>query len=212
MDKDRKELAFEKEAKSVAPILEAAPATPSDKDQIQLIRKSKAITIAQPSIQMESKSPVSVLGKAEEAPPVLKDETIELALALKTTLTGDVYKPGIAMEPARAKKKDEKTAQTGSLDSNFFERNVTTRHNATDADLLPTLENIIRRAQGKVSSVKIDPQTDRLKSIEAEIPAQSYPSFCRELARLATFQAPPPTLSDKNLDTIQVRISFIYPH
>ena len=69
---------------------------------------------------MESKFPASVLGKAEEAPPVLKDKTIELALALKTTLTGDVYKPGIAMEPARAPKKDEKAAGTESLDSNFL--------------------------------------------------------------------------------------------
>ena len=209
---DRTKPAFEKEAKGVTPVLEVAPATPPDKEQIQLARKSKAITIVQPSIPMESKSPASVLGKAEKAPPVLKDETIELTLALKTALTGDVYEPGITMEPAQAPKKDEKAARTGSLDSNFFERNVTTRHNATDADLLTTLENIIRRAQGKVSTVEIDPQTDRLKSIEAEIPAQGYPSFCRELARLATFQTPPPTLSDKDPDTIRVRISFIYQH
>jgi hypothetical protein len=207
---DRMKPAFEKEAKSVAPVLEADPTTPSDKKQIRLTRKSKATTTVQPSIQRESKPLTSVLGKAEEAPPVIKDKTIQLAMVLKTTLTGGVYRPGIAMEPAQLPKKDEKAAGTESPDSDFFERNVTAKYKAPVADLLPSLKNIIRRAQGKVSTVEIDRQTHRLKSIDAEIPAQSYPSFCRELARLATFQAPP--LSDKDPDTIQVRISFIYQH
>jgi hypothetical protein len=207
---DRMKPAFEKEAKSVAPVLEADPTTPSDKKQIRLTRKSKATTTVQPSIQRESKPLTSVLGKAEEAPPVIKDKIIQLAMVLKTTLTGGVYRPGIAMEPAQLPKKDEKTAGTESSDSDFFEQNVTARHKAPVSGLFPSLKNIISRAQGKVSSVEFDRQTDRLKSIDAEIPAQSYPSFCRELARLATFQAPPRPLSDKDPDTIQVRISFIY--
>ena len=209
---DRMKLAFKEEAKSVTPVLEAVPTTPSDKEQIRLTRESKATTTVQPSIQRESKPPTSVVGKAEEAPPVIKDNTIELALVLKTAPTGGVYRPGIAMEPSRLPKKDEKAAGTENTDSDFFERNATAKHKAPVADLLPSLENIIRRAQGKVSFVEIDRQTDRLKSIDAEIPAQSYPSFCRELARLATFQAPPSPLSDQDLDTIQVRINFIYPH
>lgn len=209
---DRTKLAFEKEAKGVAPVLEPAPATPSDKEQIRLARKSKAITIVQPSIQRESTPPASVLGKAEEAPPNIKDKTIELALVLKTGPAGDGYRLGAAMETARFQKKDEKAAGTESSDSKFFERNVTAKHNGPVPDLLPSLKNIIHRSQGKVSTVEFDTQTDRLKSMDAEIPAQSYPSFCRKLARLATFQAPPPTLSDKDLDSIQVHISFIYPH
>jgi hypothetical protein len=209
---DRMKLEFEKEAKSVAPLLEAVPATPSDKEQIRLTRKSQATTAVQPSIQRESRPPTSVLGTAEEAPPVIKDKTIDLALVLKTGPTGDDYRPGIAMEPARLPKKDEKAAKTEIPDSDFFEKNATAKHKTPVADLLPSLENIIRRAQGKVSFVEIDRQTDRLKSIVSEIPAQSYPSFCRELARLATFQAPPPPFSDKDPDTIQVRINFIYQH
>ncbi len=209
---DRMKPAFKEEAKSAAPVLEPVPPAPSDKEQIRLTRKSKATTTVQPSIQRESEPPASVLGKAQEAPPVIKDKTIELALVLKTDFTGGVYRPGIAMEAAQLPKKDEKAAGTENTDSDFFEKNVTTKQSEPVADLLPRLENIIRRAQGKVSFVEIDRQTDRLKWIDAEIPAQSYPSFCRELGRLATFQAPPPPFSDKDLDTIQVRISFIYPH
>ena len=209
---DRMKLEFEKEAKSVAPLLEAVPATPSDKEQIRLTRKSQATTAVQPSIQRESRPPTSVLGTAEEAAPVVKDKTIELALVLKTAPTGGVYRPGIAMEPARLPKNDQKAARTENTDIDFFERNATAKHSGPVADLLPSLENIIRRAQGKVSFVEIDRQTDQLKSIVSEIPAQSYPSFCRELARLATFQAPPPPFSDKDPDTIQVRINFIYQH
>jgi hypothetical protein len=209
---DRMKPAFEKEAKSVAPILEAVPTTPSDKKQIRLTQKSKATTTVQPSIQTESKLSTSVFGKAEEAPPVIKGKIIQLALVLKTGPTGDGYRPGTPMEPARIPRKDEKAAGTESSDSDFFERNVTARHNGPVSDLLFSLKNIILRVQGKVSFVEIDRQTDRLRSIDAEIPARSYPSFCRELARLATFQAPPRPLSGKELDTIQVRINFIYPN
>jgi len=207
---DRMKPAFEKEAKSVAPILEAVPTTPSNKEQIRLTRKSKATTPVQPSIQRESTSPTSVLGKAEEAPPVTKDNTIQLALVLKTGPTEEGYGPVTAMEAARLPKKDGTAAGTESSDSDFFEKNVMTQQSEPVGDLFPSLKNIVRRAQGKVSFVEIDGQTHRLTSIDAEIPARSYPSFCRELTRLATFQAPPRPLSDKDPETLQVRIRFIY--
>ena len=209
---DRMKPAFEKKAKHVAPDLEAVPAIPSDKEQIGLTQKSKATNTIQPSIQRESKPPASVLGKAEEAGPLIKDQTIELALVLETRPTGDGYSPGPAMEPSRRPEKDEKAAGAKRSDSDFFERNVKARHNGPVTDLLSSLKNIVGHAQGKIFTVEIDRQTDRLKSMDAKIPALSYPSFCRELARLATFQSPPLPLSDKNLDTIQVRITFIYPN
>ncbi len=209
-EEDRMKPAFEKEAKSVAPILEAVPTTPSNKEQIRLTRKSKATTPVEPSIQRESTPPTSVLGKAQKAPPVTKDHTIQLALVLKKGPTGEGYGTGTAMEAARRLKKDENVPGTESSETDFFEKNVTTQQSEPVADLLPSLKNIIRRAQGKVSFVEIDGQNDRLTSIDAEIPAQSYPSFCRELGRLATFQAPPRLLSEKDPDTLQVRIRFIY--
>lgn len=207
---DRMKTAFEKEAKSEAPRLETILKTPSDKEQIQLTRKSKATTTVQPSIQRESTPPKSVLGKAEEAESVIKDKTIELALVLKTDLSGGAYKPGIAMEPSQFPKKDENADRTEGSDRDFLEKNVTTKKSGPVEDLLPSLKNIIHRAQGKISTLIVDGQTDRLKSILAEIPVQSYPSFCRELGRVATFQAPPRPISNKDPDTLQVRIRFLY--
>jgi len=207
---DRMKSAFEKEAKGVAPSRETILTTPSDKEQIRLTRKSKTTTPAQPSIQRESTLSPPVLGKAEEAPPVTKDKTIELALVLKTGATGDGSGTGTPMKAAQLAKKDENVTVTERSETDFFEKNIPTQQSEPVADLLPGLKNIIRSAQGKVSFVEIDGQTHRLTSIDAEIPAQSYSTFCRDLGRFAIFQAPPRPLSDKDPDTIQVRIRFIY--
>jgi hypothetical protein len=203
--------AFEKEAKGGAPALEAVPTTPSDKEQVPSTRKSKATTTVRPSIQRESLLPSSVLGKAEEAAPDKKDNIIQIALVLKAGPTGGGSSAGPAMEPARRYKKDETAGGTEGTDSDFFEKNVTADQRGPAPDLLPRVKHIVRRAQGKVFFVEIDGQTDRLTSMDAEIPAQNYPAFCRELNRLATFHTPPRTLSDKDPDTIQVHIGFIYP-
>ena len=210
---DRMMAAMDKEVKGVAQRLKTVPATPLEKEEVPLTRKSKGTTPVKPSTQRESKADASALGKAEEAPPDIPDikkRTIELALVLETPPISRALEPGVAMKTARFQGKDEKTAGTERTEGDFFEKTLPDRQIAPAADLLSSLRNIVHRFHGKVSHVEINEKTDRLKSIETEIPARNYGAFCKELTRLAAFQAPPRPLSDKDPDTIQVRIGFIY--
>lgn len=71
------------------------------------------------------------------------------------------------------------------------------------------VKNLIGLVDGKVVSIEYEEQTGQPRSIRAEIPSKSYDSFSEELGRLALLQAPVPTISDRDEDTIQLRIRFI---
>jgi hypothetical protein len=200
--------AFEKEAERSAPVFEEAPAKVSDTENVWLARKSGAKSVP-PSLQTESEPKLSVLTKKKASQPAGKGHPIELALVLKTGVIGGSYQPGIAMQAAPLLKSDESTVKKERAHTDFFERKIGTGEKDRAADLLARMKYIIDFVKGKVLTVEYDGQAEQLKSIFAEIPAKNYESFCRKLTGLAAFQSPPPGLSDKDLQTIQIRIRFI---
>ena len=70
------------------------------------------------------------------------------------------------------------------------------------------VKELIMLAEGRTLSVEYEPNTERPKSIRAEIPARNYKSFCDKLNRLAILHTSPPTISEKDQGTIEIRIRF----
>lgn len=203
---DRIKPEFKKEAERPAPVLEEAPAKLSDSEHVMLARRSETKTV-KPSIQRESEPRSSVLAKAKQ--PAGKGHPIELALVLKTGIIGGFYEPDIAMQAVPLLESDESTAEKEKADIDSFGSKIEAGRKDRAADLLLRVKHIIDLVKGKVLTVEYGRQTEQLKSIYAKIPAKNYESFCRELTGLAAFQNPPPDLTDKNLETIQVHIKFI---
>jgi len=203
---DRIKPEFKKEAERPAPVLEEAPAKLSDSEPVMLARRSETKTV-KPSIQRESEPTFSVLAKAKQ--PAGKGQPIELALVLKTGVIGGFYEPGIAMQAVPLLESDESTAEKERADIDSFGRKIESRQKGQPVNLLSRMKHIIDLVKGKVLTVEYGRQAEQLKSIYAKIPAKNYESFCRELTGLATFQNPPPDLTDKDLETIQVHIRFI---
>ncbi|NIQ39786.1 MAG: hypothetical protein GTN81_14540 [Proteobacteria bacterium] len=78
-------------------------------------------------------------------------------------------------------------------------------------DLLSRIQRLIDRTGGKVIDIEYRDQTDLPESINAEIPADQYPSFLKELEQLAAVQAPPHPIAEEGKEPIQIRIRFIVP-
>ena len=205
---DRIKQEFKKEAESPAPVLEEVPAKLSDSEPVLLYQKSIGKTARAP-IEKKFEASSSVLAKTKLKQEIKKSEPIELALVFKTGVIGGTYKPGIAMQAAPLLESDERTVEKESAHTDSFERKIDAGKKGRTADLLSRMKYIIDHAQGKILTVEYDRQAEQLKSIYAEIPAKSYESFCTQLTGLAAFQNPPPDLTDKDLETIQVRIRFI---
>ena len=205
---DRITSTFKKETESSEPVLEESPAKLSDNEHVMLARRSKSKAV-KPSIQRESGPSSSFMAKAESKQAAGKGQSIELALVLKTGVIGDAYKPGIAMQAAPLLESDESTTAKKRADIDSFGRKIDARQKGQPANLLSRMKHIIDLVKGKVLTVEYDRQAEQLKSIFAEIPAKNYESFCTQLTGLATFQNPPPDLSDKDPEMIQVCIRFI---
>lgn len=76
-------------------------------------------------------------------------------------------------------------------------------------EALFNVKDLIGRVDGRVLSIEYDEQTGEPRSIRAEIPSKSYNSFYKELGRFALLQTPAPPLSERDEDTVQLRIRFI---
>jgi len=76
-------------------------------------------------------------------------------------------------------------------------------------DTFIKVKKLIMLAEGRTLSIEYEPNTERPKSIRAEIPAKNYKSFCDRLNRLAILHTIPPNISENGQGTIQVRIRFI---
>jgi len=200
--------ALKKEAGRPTPVFEEAPAKIPDSKPVLRYQKSMGKTTRAP-IEKKFEASSSILAKDQAKHEVKKSGFVELALVIKTGVIGGADKPGIAMQAAPLLESDESTIEKESAHTVFFERKIGAGEKDRAADLLPRMKYIIDLVQGKVLTVEYDRQAERLKSIFAEIPAKNYQSFCRELTGLATFQNPPPGLSDKDLEMIQVHIKLI---
>jgi hypothetical protein len=199
--------ALKKQAEPPATGIEEAPAKLSDSEPVMLPRRSE-IKTATRSIQRESKPSSSFMAKAESEQDAGKGHPIELALVLKTVV-GGTFKPGIVMQAEPLLEGRESTVETESTPANSFEKKIASGEKDRTSDLLARIKHIIHHAQGKVLAVKYDGQAELLQSIDAEIPAENYESFCTQLTGLAAFLNPPPDVTDNDLETIRVHIRFL---
>jgi hypothetical protein len=199
---------LKKHAEPPATVNEEAPARLSDSGPVMLPRRSK-IKTATRSIQRESEPSSSFMAKAESKQDAAKGHPIELALVLKTGIIGGTFKPGIVMQAAPLLEGRESTVETESTHTNSFEKKIDAGEKDRTSDLLARIKHIIDHAQGKVLAVKYDGQAEQLQSIDAEIPAENFESFCTQLTGLAAFQNPPPDVTDNDLETIRVHIRFL---
>ena len=75
-------------------------------------------------------------------------------------------------------------------------------------DIFIKVKELIMLAGGRTLSVEYEPNTERPRSIRAEIPARSYNSFCDKLSHLAVLYTLPPTIPENTKGTIQLQIQF----
>ncbi|MEE8554161.1 MAG: hypothetical protein V3S72_12750, partial [Desulfobacterales bacterium] len=114
----------------------------------------------------------------------------------------------VAMDADSPLERDVIADEKESTFKSSFKRKVTPGQIAPAANLLYKVKNLIGLVDGRVLSEDYERQTEQLQSIHAEFPAMQYEIFCEKLSRFATLQKPPPALSDKDRETIRVRIRF----
>ena len=73
------------------------------------------------------------------------------------------------------------------------------------------VKDLVSRVDGRVLSTQYDEQTKRPKMLSVEIPSDRYSSFHTELARIASLENPPPTISEKDHDLVRIDIRFVFP-
>jgi len=200
---------FKNKKEHPAPVLEEAPGRLSDSEQGMPARRSRVKKLVQPSIQMESELSSPVMAKAR--PSAGKGQIVELALVIKPVVTSRAYAPDMAMQKMPLSKGDKKTIEKEMTDKDAFGRTFETKQQYLADDLFLRMNHIIEPLKGKILTRVYNKQKDQLTSIYVQIPAENYASFCSELNRLGTFKTPPPTLSDKSLETIKLLIGFTYP-
>jgi hypothetical protein len=200
---------FDTKTNRSATIPEETPERLSDSEQRMSAQKSRVKTSVQPSIQREYRTPSSVLAKAR--PSAGKGQPIELAMILKPVVIGGAYTPDIAMQTMPLPEGDKKTTEQERTDRDIPRRKFEDGQKNQIDDVLLKMKHIIWPLKGNILTKEYNTPKDRLKSIQVQIPAESYASFCRELNRLGTFKTPPPSLSDQHLETVKLLINFTYP-
>jgi len=172
-----------------------------------------------------------IFGKTTAEQPAKKQELIELTLLLKKERSGEAQPSRESLKPAPARQRDAERPRTARLAAPKAEmkNDVLKRERQVrgfSKEKRPVLEEesrasfsnlhepfvkvkeLILLAEGRTLSVEYEPNTERPQSIRAEIPARNYKFFCDKLSRLANLQSFPPTVSEKDQGTIQIRIRF----
>lgn len=199
--------ALKKEAKGSAQVLEGAPKKLSDKDNIMIARKSRAKPLKRaPEIAFAPSLPA--LEKVKVQQDFLGKKPIELVLVLKKEFIDSAYKAGGDMEADSSLKQEQISDEKEITYQSSVDRSVTAGQIVPAGNLLHRVKNLVQRVDGRVLSEEYDSQTKQLQSILAEIPAKQYKMFREKLIRFAALQTPPPVLSDKDGETIQVCIRF----
>lgn len=173
-----------------------------------------------------------ILEAKRSRPQTKKREIIELALLIKGDVPGKAYKPGetpsrmsAAVKPRRIARLDRPAAPNAEMKRDADEREDQAmgstarerslrkekpRHSLSGLfDTASKVKDLIGSVDGRVVSTKYETGTERPVSIHAEIPAKSYNAFCNKLKGIATLNASPPTISEKDLAPVQIHIRFI---
>jgi hypothetical protein len=191
---------LKQEAKVAAPVLEKSQ---------EMRSRIEEGGVAQKSMEAEMKSAVpeeiepspAVSEKRKAGESVRAREPIELALVLKKELIA-----GTPQYQIELKSKILDAPDTSA------EEEVRTPIPHTERELMFMLGErvilLIGWVKGKVLAVKYDRQTGRLRSIHAEIPAARYESFTEGLKRWGTLRTTPPDISEKDRETVHIRINL----
>ncbi len=118
------------------------------------------------------------------------------------------------VQDAREKRDERKLpGQTAELQPE--ERSASEDQAESAVSYLDTVFSRVRElvllSGGKIAAMEYDAETDRPRSIRAEIPARRYSFFVAKLEQVAPLQTPSPSISETDQEAIQVRISFVSP-
>ena len=164
--------------------------------------------------------------------PAKKGEIIELALLIKGEEPGEAYKSNEAPIRMRRSAKSRGIAIPArpvppniEIESHTFEmedeavrsaaKGSSARKEKSGSSLSPLsdtflkVKDLIGSMNGTIESIKYNVETGRPASIDAKIPTKNYNTFCNNLKGIATLQAPPPAISEKDPAPVQIHITFI---
>ncbi len=154
--------------------------------------------------------PPSSVRETAPAPPegarVTGENFVEVARPME-----EKQAAGVAQD---VEKKRDEPEQVGRATEGRVEESPVSKDKAEKSrvhvdEALSKVKQIVSNVGGKVISVEYEAETDRLKSIHAEIPAKGYRSFVEHLEEIASLQTPPPTLYKEDQESILVRIRLV---
>jgi hypothetical protein len=206
------------------------PDGPESSTQVRVTEKTSMDTVS-PSGKGAAFKSKPVLGKATAQQPAKKREIIELTLLLEKEGPGKAYAPSESTEAAPARQRDAERSRMARLAAPKAEMKTDTLRRKKQVtgfteeerpvleeesrasfsslhDTFIKVKELIMLAEGRTLSLEYEPHTERPQSIRAEIPANNFKSFCDKLSRLAILHTSPPTISEKDQGTIEIRIHF----
>jgi hypothetical protein len=206
------------------------PDGPESSTHVRVTEKTSMDTVS-PSGKGAAFKSKPVLGKATAQQPGKKRELIELTLLLDKEGPGKAYAPSESTEAAPARQRDAERSRMARLAAPKAEMKTDTLRRKKQVtgfteeerpvleeesrasfsslhDTFIKVKELIMLAEGRTLSLEYEPHTERPQSIRAEIPANNFKSFCDKLSRLAILHTSPPTISEKDQGTIEIRIHF----
>jgi hypothetical protein len=206
------------------------PDGPESSTHVRVTEKTSMDTVS-PSGKGAAFKSKPVLGKATAQQPAKKREIIELTLLLEKEGPGKAYAPSESTEAAPARQRDAERSRMARLAAPKAEMKTDTLRRKKQVtgfteeerpvleeesrasfsslhDTFIKVKELIMLAEGRTLSLEYEPHTERPQSIRAEIPANNFKSFCDKLSRLAILHTSPPTISEKDQGTIEIRIHF----
>jgi hypothetical protein len=216
--------------KRPAPVFDPTIVRPSGSEPVVLARKGLAKSV-QPDFEREPEPMAPAIGKAVSKPPVWAGQSIELALLLKTDVSGRGDERGAALEAMPPVESDlaadeEEKTYIASFKKKAMKQQAGTVSGIKREDLkeesrslLPQtlrgsalkdeIKHLIQSIGGRILSVKNELQKESPQSIDAEIPFEHYELFCEKLGRLGTLSPSPPELRNKGQETVRIQINLI---
>jgi hypothetical protein len=197
---DHLEKGLKQKAKMPAPVLEESQEMRSGIKDVMVARKSmEAPMKSAVSEEFEPSPAVSEKPKAGES--VRAREPIELVLVLKKEVIARTHISDMALKSELRDELDTSAEEEVRTPIPSSEREVVSRQGER-------VKHLIGLVKGRVLAVKYDRQTGRLHYIHAEIPVNRYGSFTEGLSRLGTLRTTPPALSEKDRETVHIRINL----
>ncbi|MBL0700681.1 MAG: zf-HC2 domain-containing protein [Desulfosarcina sp.] len=188
--------AIKDEMKSVSTVMHAEKKAAVAKDKVD---KDRPVA-GHASIPVES--------EAVDEKPAL---TIELALLLnKQTPPARNVVQSFMERKAESGKGDLKSGKRISSDTDAAAP-AALHSIPTSAISVGDINKIVHRVQGRILAVEYNKEKNSPELLMAEIPANKYGSFLKELRKLGKFLSPPPSIPAKKPSLMQIEVKFLSP-